>query len=117
MVFSWPQTVGSQSRSKSFTTLGPAQRCRDVPGTAEDPGLKFWLDDHRSCPVRHACPRQIRLKLALKFGCRFRGHALPGEVEQYERVLRPRTQATEELDAIVKAARIALRVGPSVHAQ
>ena len=79
-------------------------------GTAEDPSLKFWLDDHRSCPVLHACLRQIRLKLAFKFGCRFRRHALPGEVKHYERLVRPSTQAAEEFDAIMKAARIVLRM-------
>ena len=110
VVLRWPETVRSQCGSKSLITLGPSQRSRDVPGTAEDPGLKFWLDDHRSCPVLHTCPRQVRLKLALKFGCRFRGRALPGEVEQNERVLRPSTQAAEELDAIMKAARIVLRM-------
>ena len=81
-----------------------------MDGPAEDPSLEFRFDHHRSCPVVHACPREIHLKLTLKFGCRFRGNALPGKVEHDKRVLCPATQAPEELDAIMKAAWIVLRM-------
>ncbi len=81
-----------------------------MSGAAEDPRLKFRFDHHRSCPVVHACQREIHLKLILKFGRRFRWNALPGKVKQDEGLLRPRTQPAKKSDAIVKASRIVLRM-------